>query len=102
MTAIAEAPVARTVVTPVAKRLPISLSVATVLLLALFLLAPRHGTAVFRLDDGTTALKIPDQSVSADLVVVLVSILLVLLSAWSWIAAVRRIRAGATSGHGLR
>jgi len=95
MTAIAEAPVARTVVTPVAKRLPISLSVATVLLLALFLLAPRHGTAVFRLDDGTTALKIPDQSVSADLVVVLVSILLVLLSAWSWTAAVRRIRAGA-------
>ena len=95
MTAIAEAPDVTTVVTPVAKKLPTSLTVVTVLLGALFLLAPRHGMAVFRLDDGTTWAKIPDQSVSADLVLVVVSIILVLLTLGSWIVAVRRIRVGA-------
>ncbi|MFE6736769.1 ABC transporter permease [Microbacterium sp. NPDC057650] len=95
MTAIAEAPVvARTVLPPIAKKLPITLSIATVLFGALFLLVPRHGTAVFRLDDGTTALKIPDWSVSADVVIAVVSVILVLLTIWSWFAALRRISAG--------
>jgi len=94
MTAIAEAPVT-TVVTPIAKKLPISLTVVTVLLGALFLLAPRHGTAVFRLDDGTTWVKIPAQSVPADIVLVLAFIAMALLTIWAWIAAVRRVSAGA-------
>jgi len=94
MTAIAEAPVT-TVVTPIAKKLPISLTVVTVLLGALFLLAPRHGTAVFRLDDGTTWVKIPAQSVPADIVLVLAFIVMALLTVWAWIAAVRRVSAGA-------
>lgn len=94
MTAIAEAAEVRTVQLPIAKRLPVSLSIATVLLGALFLIAPRHGDAVFRLNDGTTALKLPDQTVPADVVLTVVTILLVLLSAWSWVAAARRVRAG--------
>jgi len=94
MTAIAEAPVT-TVVTPVAKKLPVSLTVVTVLLGALFLLAPRHGTAVFRLDDGTTWVKIPAQSVPADVVLVVSFIVMAVLAVWAWIAAVRRVPAGA-------
>lgn len=94
MTAIAEASAARAVAPPVAKRLPISLSIAVVLLVGLFLLVPRDGTAVFKLDDGTTALKIPNQSVPAGIVLVGASIILVLLAAWTWMAALQRRRSG--------
>lgn len=73
-------------------KLPIFLTIATLLLAAIVVLVPRHGDSNFRLTDGMTDLQIPAFSLPGEVVQYVVLVLCVLITAFVWLLAYRRAR----------
>ncbi|WP_040165517.1 ABC transporter permease [Microbacterium gorillae] len=83
---------------PLKLKVPIALTVVLVLLGLLLTLAPRSGTAVYALDPTKKAQRIDitlgDLPVPADATIAVVMVILVLITAWCWFAALTRRSAG--------
>ncbi|XXM81282.1 ABC transporter permease [Microbacterium sp. PMB16] len=75
-------------------KLPISLGIATVLILLLALPAGRSGTSVFRLADRTSSIALPDVGVPTWPTVLICGILLALLTAYATLRVLRYQRVG--------